>query len=665
MAAAVKVPAIFEAIDKFTAPVRRMMGSTTQFAAAVETSAARANRAFTAMAAPITRITTMLGKMGMLLGAAAVFGAVVSMVGIIKDFEQANANLASVMATATRPELQALQKDAERLGAITAKTATEVVGLQEAYARLGFTAPEILNMTEATIAGSVGMNSELAATAELVGAMVRTFDDFSSVDAPLVMDQIVKATQLSALSFDKLATALPIVGGAANAAGIPFTKVLSLLGKLSDAGIDASTSATSLRNLFLEAAASGKPYSQILDEIEKSTNKLASADETLGKRGAVQSVVLAGQAMGLDILDKALQNAAGTAETAAKTQLNTLNGSLTLLTSAYEGFVLSLDNGTGKFSKTLRFFVDVTADIFSMAAGTSSATGAVHAFAIAGSVLLGVLAIYLTTLAALKIYSIGATLASWGLTVATTAQNLATKLGTLAQYQLAAAFFINIARMRLVAIGTFLTATATGALTGAVSLATAAQWALNSAMLANPIGLIIIAIVALIATVAIIVAKYDEWGASLTFLLGPLGMVINLIMAFRRNWEMISDAFQNGGIIAGIKAIGATILDAILYPLQQVMEIWSNMPGFMGGNAAAGAAASLDQFRSNLGVSTSEPAPAVNPKAAQQNGMRQMLETTTNNNSNMVIDFKNMPKGVDVGGDYQDMMPNLGTTYGF
>ena len=138
------------------------------------------------------------------------------------------------MASATQPQLIALQTDAQRLGATTAKTATEVVGLQEAFARLGFETDDIINMTQATISGSIAMKGPLADTAELVGAMVKSFDAVGSIDAPQIIDQMTLATQKSALTFEKLQTGLPIVAGAANAAGVSFTKVMALMGKLSE-----------------------------------------------------------------------------------------------------------------------------------------------------------------------------------------------------------------------------------------------------------------------------------------------------------------------------------------------------------------------------------------------------------------------------------------------
>lgn len=135
-------------------------------------------------------------------------------------------------------------------------------------------------------------------------------------------------------------------------------------------------------------------------------------------------------------------------------------------------------------------------------------------------------------------------------------------------------------------------------------IATASQWALNIAMDANPIGLVIIAIAALVTMIVGLVAYYDEWGASMTMLLGPLGYIINLIQSFRRHWDSITDAFENGGIIAGIKRIGLVIFDAILMPMEQLMGILSNIPGL--GKLATLGKEAINNARRNLDLNESE-----------------------------------------------------------
>jgi TP901 family phage tail tape measure protein len=129
---------------------------------------------------------------------------------------------------------------------------------------------------------------------------------------------------------------------------------------------------------------------------------------------------------------------------------------------------------------------------------------------------------------------------------------------------------------------------------------TAAQWLLNAAMLANPIGLIIAGIAALIALVTVIIRKYDEWGAAITLAMGPLGAVINLVQSFRRNWEDVKSSFTDGGIIAGLKKIGAVILDALLMPIQQLLELVAKIPGL--GDLAGNGADYINDLRKKLGV---------------------------------------------------------------
>lgn len=291
----------------------------------------------------------------------------------ITGFQQAGAELAAVLGK-TRAETADLSKEAIRLGSITAKTATEVTQLQQAFARLGFSQGEILNLTGATISGSIAMNGELASTAELVGAVVNSFDNFSSLDASEIIDQLSLSTSKSALNFEKLQTSLPIVSGAANAAGVPFTELLALLGKLSDAGIDASTSATALRNIFIESAAQGRDYKDLLGDVAGSTDKLTKSNELFGKKGAVQAVILSKNIDLVKDLDGVLRDAGGTAQQMADEQLNTLSGSLTLLSSAWDGMILSFENGEGAFGKAIKLMIDDMTALLGSITGTNSAS---------------------------------------------------------------------------------------------------------------------------------------------------------------------------------------------------------------------------------------------------------------------------------------------------
>jgi len=467
MAAIFTVPAIFKAIDKISAPVRKMQKSVKRFGMSSRASLQRTSMAFNRLNKKISsvgkRIKQTVGGIGLAFGAMALVGVIGGAINVFADFEQANAGLASVMSSATEPQLKMLQKEALRLGATTAKTSTEVVGLQEAFARLGFGANDIKNMTQATIAGSIAMRAELADTADLVGAVIKTFDNLASKDSGLINDQMVSSTQRSALSFEKLQTALPNVAGAANTAKIPFNVLLALLGKLSDAGIDASSSSTALRNIILQSAKQGKGYKEILADIAKNEDKLTYSMNKFGVRGAIPGIILSDKlnetmSLSIDILkDK------DAATIAAAKQLNTLNGRLTILGSAWEGWILSVDNGNGSISSFLKTTVEVATEFLSMATGTAKLATELNENELRVRSLALKLKSFLGILKVIGIAYLGLIVVQKGLNIAVLAYQGIIKIGHFFKF---VRVFIMLAKSK--------------------GLATAAQKMLNASVLLNP-----------------------------------------------------------------------------------------------------------------------------------------------------------------------------------
>ena len=134
---------------------------------------------------------------------------------------------------------------------------------------------------------------------------------------------------------------------------------------------------------------------------------------------------------------------------------------------------------------------------------------------------------------------------------------------------------------------------------------TIAQWDLNAAMNANPIGAVILAITALVAIVSAIVVYYDEWGAAAAFIIGPLGWIVNLVMSFVKHWDSITEAFSKGGVLAGFKRIGAVIFDAILYPLQQMLGLIEKITGYK--IAGGFDSKSIAEMRHKLALDENDP----------------------------------------------------------
>lgn len=118
----------------------------------------------------------------------------------------------------------------------------------------------------------------------------------------------------------------------------------------------------------------------------------------------------------------------------------------------------------------------------------------------------------------------------------------------------------GVVRPILIGIGVAL-----GALAIGLGIATVAQWALNSAMLANPMTWVIVAIVALIAIITVLVLWIiDLWKTNLDFKYGVIKI-----------WNDILNFFDQVPIF--FQAVGYGIADAFSYAKVKVLEIMEAM----------------------------------------------------------------------------------------
>jgi len=285
--------------------------------------------------------------------------AIGSAIGIIKGFEQANANLQAVLGK-TKEEMQPLVDQAKALGAITAFSASEVTGLQTELAKLGFPISDIQQMAASTLDAATAMGSDLAAQAALTGATLRSFN-LDASQTQKVNDVLAKATSASALDFDKLNASMSTIAPVAASFGFSLEGTTALLGELSNAGFDASSAATATRNILLNLADSngklakslGGPVKNLpslvkgLKDLQASGIDLGEALQLTDKRSvAAFSTFLKGTDSVLE-LNQTLLKAGGTAEAMALTQLDTLEGSVKILNSSWEGLILSMEDGSG------------------------------------------------------------------------------------------------------------------------------------------------------------------------------------------------------------------------------------------------------------------------------------------------------------------------------
>lgn len=219
-------------------------------------------------------------------------------------------------------------------------------------------------------------------------------------------------------------------------------------------------------------------------------------------------------------------------------------------------------------------------------------------------------------------------------------------------------------------------------------VATAAQtaWAAALAVGIWPITLIALAIVALSFVIYEIVKHWNDWGAAITLFMGPLGTIISMTKTLADNWNMVKTAFTTDGMIGGLKALGKVIVDSVLHPFVQLLEIAARLTGskFLADAAKGGEIvraglgvnmgnqAVVDRFTPMLpaGVNAVNPeagkqpvSPLLNPSKAQQDALKETINTN-NSNKNITVDFKNLPAGTRVTDD-GGVMPNLGSTMGW
>jgi len=300
-----------------------------------------------------------------------------NVIDIFTSFEKANSKLEAVLG-ATEDQMRDLQIEAKLLGATTSFTASQVTGLQTEFAKLGFPTKDIIEMTSSTLAAAEAMGSDLGAQAALTGSTLKAFG-LAASDASRVNDVLSKATSSSALDFDKLNASMSTIAPVAAKFGFSLEGTTALLGSLSDAGFDASSAATATRNILLNLAdTNGKlakslkePVTDLpslvkgLEQLKSEGIDLGEALELTDKRSvAAFSTFLSGTESVLS-LNSALENAVGTAERMAEVQLDNLTGDITILNSAWEGFVLSVEDGEGALNSTLRTVIKTTTRIIS------------------------------------------------------------------------------------------------------------------------------------------------------------------------------------------------------------------------------------------------------------------------------------------------------------
>ena len=428
------------------------------------------------------------------------------------DFEQAMKNVGAIC-NASAEDIAKMTKQARELGASTVFSASEAADGMQYLAMAGFN-------TEQTMAAMPGMldlaaagNTELGRTADIASNILSGFG-LKAEEMARVSDVLTKTFTTSNTTLEMLGDTMKYVAPVASSVGMSIEDCAAAVGILGNSGIQGSQAGTVLRSALLrlsappteaakaleslgmstkDAQGNVRPMVDILEELNEKTANMGSGEKSgiftkiFGMEGASGMVTLAASA-GKQIKDAngnittelreymaKVNNASGTAQQVAGDRMKTTAGALEEMKGAIEDMCITLGNlFLPILSKAMLKIADFVAGVSEFAQKHSVLTGAI----------MGVV----TAMVLLKpLIAIGSILSGSFM--------LVVRSVLLAKN---AFLLLNLASMKSVAVLMLQKAqlVASAVATGAM---TAAQWLLNVALSANPIGLVIIGITALIA----------------------------------------------------------------------------------------------------------------------------------------------------------------------
>lgn len=181
-------------------------------------------------------------------------------------------------------------KDAENLKKAYEGAAKNVVGdfsdigeaIGEVNTRFGFTGDNLQSTAEQFLKFAKLNDTDVKSSIDDVQAAMATFN-VSTSQAGNVLDLLNTAGQKTGTSVDKLSQLLTTNGTALKEMGFNITDATMFLANLNKSGVDASSVMSGLKRAVANAAKEGKPMSTAMQEIEKSIKNAKSPTEAAQK----------------------------------------------------------------------------------------------------------------------------------------------------------------------------------------------------------------------------------------------------------------------------------------------------------------------------------------------------------------------------------------------
>lgn len=284
------------------------------------------------------------------------------------DFEKQMSAVGAV-SQATAEDMARLEREAKKQGATTSFSATEAGEGMEFLARAGFTVDQQIAALGPTLNAAAADGIGLAQSADIISNTLKGMG-LEASQAARAADVLALASAKTNTNMSELGEAMRYASPQAKTLGIDLETTTAVLGAAADAGLKGSIGGTSFTQALIKLAKPSREGAELLDQFNIKMTKTASGgldmvdvfkqiharvsaipdvmerarvtEELFGVRGmkaftAVETAIDTGK---IDTLVGQLQNAKGAAEEMAKTRLDNFAGSVTLLTSAMEGFSL-------------------------------------------------------------------------------------------------------------------------------------------------------------------------------------------------------------------------------------------------------------------------------------------------------------------------------------
>ncbi|MGO0714986.1 phage tail tape measure protein [Bacillus subtilis] len=327
----------------------------------------------------------LVQKASLAVGAAVATGIGVS-VKKAADFEAAMSNVKAISG-ATGQEFEDLKNIASKMGAETKYTAVEAAEGLQYLAMAGFSVKDQVGSLPAVLNLAAASGEGLGRSADIVSNIMTGFG-IKAEESGHAVDVLVKTMTTANTDLPQLGDAMKYVAPVAQSLGYSMEDTATAVAKMSDAGIQGSMAGTALRASLLHLAnpvgqsakamenygievedAHGnlKPLPELIGHIAErfdgmtSAQKTAAAAQLVGTEAASGFVTLLGVGeKGLRDYSKTLQDAGGTADRVAKTQMDNLNGSFEKFKSALDGLGIKIGN---EFLPAFRKIVDTGTQI--------------------------------------------------------------------------------------------------------------------------------------------------------------------------------------------------------------------------------------------------------------------------------------------------------------